>query len=144
MVTHDYIRHGVLLLASSWTLHYYVLGDDPDFCLPLLVGSGGSIKEIVRAIQISYLEHVGVKLVLPKLFKINQSQDEMVDIAAPTTQCMKFGWIFEDYWLDEPVDPDRVHILVVAGREWHLTPVIHSTSYLRPHTSMNARYSEPP
>jgi hypothetical protein len=115
---------GRLLLAStmstSFRVHYYVLGDDPDFCFPISVLLEDYIMELAQMIQKHYLEYTGVQLLFPKLFPIHKAQDEMADIADPDIKCMKFGKQVEDYlnWVDLQLKPDRVYILVIAGREW--------------------------
>jgi hypothetical protein len=98
-------------------LNYYVLGDDTDFCFPISVLSDCHIIELAQMIQKLYLEYMGVKPTFPKLYRIDESQDEMVGIAAPTSRCMRFGRRLKDYWNGEAIDPDRVHILVIAGRK---------------------------
>jgi hypothetical protein len=119
MTAHDYLSRWVRLLASTmpvFQLNYYIFGDDTDFCFTLSVQPADPIERIGRAIQRHYLDYMGVKLLFPKLFKINQPQDKMVDIVVPATQCMKFGKLVGDYWADD-IDSDHVHILVVAGSE---------------------------
>ena len=102
--------------ATSFQLQYYVLGDNTDFCYPLFTRPEQSILRLIQKIQQQYLEYMGVKLVFVRLFDINQPQYEMANIAAPTTKCLGFATQVQDYWSDD-IDPDLVHILVVAGRE---------------------------
>jgi hypothetical protein len=104
---------------SSFQLHYYVLGDNADFCYPISVRPEQSILQVIQMIQEEYLRYTGVKLVFIRLFTINQPQDEMVDITAPTTRCLRFATQVQDYWTAD-ITPDLVHMLIVAGREWHL------------------------
>jgi hypothetical protein len=102
---------------ATISLNYYVLGDDPDFCFPLYSRPEFSIMQIGWEIQKHYSEYMGVKLVSPKLFKIDHPRGEMVNIAAPLTKCMEFVKGVGEYWSPLNFDPDLVHILVIAGRE---------------------------
>jgi hypothetical protein len=106
-------------------LNYYVLGDVSDFCYPLSVRPELSIMQLIEKIQEHYLKYMGIKLVFTKLFKINQPQDEMVNIVAPTSKCLNFSTQVQHYWSSD-IDTDLIHILVIAGREWRLiSGVIH-------------------
>jgi hypothetical protein len=108
-----------LLLTSTmpgFQLNYYIFGDDTDFCFPLTVYPRDSIMHVGRTIQKKYSEDTGIKLVFLKLFKIDQSQDKMNDIVAPTAKCMRLSKLVEDYWTGA-IDKDLVHILVIAGRK---------------------------
>jgi hypothetical protein len=122
IIDQDYINRAVLLLLASTMhpmnlqLHYYVLGNDTDFCYPLSVRPDESILELIQKIQEHYFGFTGVKLVFVRLFRINQPQDKMADIATPTTKCLKFATQLQDYWTGD-INPDLVHILVIAGRE---------------------------
>jgi hypothetical protein len=131
-----------LLRASTMTsfrLRYYVLGDDPDFCFSIPVLPEDYIMDLAQTIQKHYLGYTGVKLLSPKLFKINKSQDEIVNITAPTTECMDFGAQFEDYEGFSDLVSDVVHILVVARREWHcVSGAVCPACNLDSHISLNA------
>jgi hypothetical protein len=114
---------------SSLQLRYYVLGDDPDFCFPVSALSEASIMVLAKTIQKDYLEYTGIKLLFPKLFRIDKPQDEIVDIASPTTDCMGFGKRIDDHYDINSMDEELVHILVIAKREWHLIFMsIHTTA----------------
>jgi hypothetical protein len=122
--------------ATTLQLNYYVLGDNTDFCYPLSIRPEESILRLIKKIQEQYLEYMGVKLVFIRLFNINQPQGEMAGISAPTTRCLGFATRVQDYWTVD-IDPDLVHILVIAGREWRfISRVIHPfVARVRPHLS---------
>jgi hypothetical protein len=120
MTTDDYLSNTVLLLASTMTiLNYYVLGDDTDFCFPIYVERQYSIMQVGLAIQKNHWEYLGIKLVLPKLFEIDELQDKLVDIVAALTgmRCMAFRSRVDNYYEIEDIQSGYIHILVITGRE---------------------------
>jgi hypothetical protein len=138
-----------LLLASIMTaqlkLNYYVLGDDTDFCFPISVSWGATVMEIGWEIQNHYSEYMGVKLVSSRLFKVDHPRGEMVNIAAPPTKCMEFVEEVGKYWLSHVTDPDLVHILVIAGREWYfILRAIHPNRHLHSHRPLSTGHLASP